>query len=292
MDSERERSVSPSSDGPHAQAARAHSSHSEEKNNDDVVNDTTIVIDLSSLPNFGDGQKQECFKNTLMPAKLYGKNYNIEDFLDGRLSASEKLQPAWQKWLRNVDLAAEISNKDVLAVITADLGEQKKKVDQILGIHYSTLKTIIEKHYVKRSKLTDMSSDKDRRFLHLLVNCNDYYHVKNPEITTYLKNCNCHLEAIRLIEKYGREGTVNTVAIRNFTEFRPNRRFNEIFLFLSQYLGRAIQRKSCTTVFHLSRTSFRVWKQKPLCWKQRKRKEQETLHHAMKMKALVVLLQS
>jgi hypothetical protein len=199
--------------------------------------DTTIIISLASLPNFGEGKKQLCYKDVEMPAKLYGRTQNIEDHVDEKVPHLEHVGVAWQRFVKTVDLDTMISNNKIKEFIIRDFQDLNEQGNGFRYIHFATVKDIFDT-YGKKGKESDLLTTNDRYFLHLLVNYRDFFHVTNPEITIYSKKCNCLSQTIRIIEKYSKNRIVNTDAMRNYSDPRPNRRFNEMLIFISHYFGR------------------------------------------------------
>ena len=52
-----------------------------------------------------------------------------------------------------------------------------------------------------------MSSD-DRVFLHLLVGADKFGDTKTPDLIFYVKESRCHLETVRLIQKFDSRGMI------------------------------------------------------------------------------------
>jgi hypothetical protein len=91
----------------------------------------------------------------------------------------------------------------------------------------------------KKRKGDDILSSADRVFINLLVGAGEIAKTKNPELSFYMRESHCFQETIRLLRKYETETNVDIDLITKHFTPRPNRRFCEILIFISQFFGRA-----------------------------------------------------
>jgi hypothetical protein len=63
--------------------------------------------------------------------------------------------------------------------------------------------------------------------------------MSSPDLTFFIKESHCYTETDRFIKKFVGKNEIDTDVIEKFWNPRPNRRFSEILLFISQFFGRA-----------------------------------------------------
>jgi hypothetical protein len=194
---------------------------SPDENTSDVKFDITIDrkgVTLKDLPQFG-GQDAVAYGNVTMPAKLYGVKGNIQSFIESKLVDDWNITKLWTGWLKQVVLNTVISKKQVRLQVSEELEPQMETVGNSgqLQISFST----------------------DRVFLHLLVGTDDFKYTSSPDLTFYMKESHCYTETVRFIKKFVGKNEIDTDVIEKFWNPRPNRRFSEIVIFISQFFGRA-----------------------------------------------------
>lgn len=209
----------------------------------DVKFDITIdrkSVTLKDLPQFG-GQEAVAYGNVTMPGKLYGVKGNIQSFIESKLVDDYNITKLWTGWLKQVVLKTVISKEEIRLQISEELKPQMETVDNDgqLQISFSTANAIFADHDGKKKKDNDILSSSDRVFLHLLVGTDDFKYTSSPDLSFYIKESHCYTETVRLIKKFVGKSEIDTDVIKKFWNPRPNRRFSEILIFISQFFGRA-----------------------------------------------------
>jgi hypothetical protein len=199
------------------------------------------LVDIEDLPQIG-GQKVPAYGDVMMPAKLYATKTNIQSFIESELVEDWNITHKWWEWLKKVDLKSAVEKKEVVSLLRLEMKAQKKNEKSTKGglqISFSTANSIFADYDGKKKKQNDLLSRTDRAFLHLLVGADEFGDTKTPDLAFYLKESCCHYETVRLIQKFDTEGKVDVALIEHHWNPRPNRRFCEILIFISQFFGRA-----------------------------------------------------
>ena len=209
----------------------------------DVKFETTIDrkgVTLKDLPQFG-GQDAVAYGNVTMPAKLYRVKGTIQSFVESKLVDDWNITKLWTGWLKKVDLNTVISKKQVRLQVSEELKPQMETVGNSgqPQISFSTANAIFADHDGRKKKENDILSSSDRVFLHLLVGTDDFKYTSSPDLTFYIKESHCFTETVRFIKKFVGKNEIDTDVIEKFWNPRPNRRFSEILIFISQFFGRA-----------------------------------------------------
>ena len=176
-----------------------------------------------------------------MPSKLYGSKANIQKFIESKMASEWNITEMWTAWLKKQDLKTILKKEEIQKLVCEELESQLKTVDDegVLQFSFSHAYQIFNDYDGKKKVQGDLLGSEDRVFLNLLVGADEFGESKNPELIYYVKEAHCHLEAVRLIHKYDTRGQVDIDTIEKFWDPRPNRRFCEILIFISQFFGRA-----------------------------------------------------
>jgi hypothetical protein len=201
-----------------------------------VINE---CLKLSDLPQWG-GSLQQCYNKVKMPAKLYTGKENIQQFTDEHLCNPYQVDATWHKWVMASNVVEFIGKRYAVQMIEPELRPQGKSgPNQVASINITTATNIFDTFDGKKKKEKDILSDDDRTCIHLLVNTGDFSALTHLDLIPYVREARCLENTLALINKYNKNKEVDTGLIRSHWPARPNRRFAEILIFISQFFGRA-----------------------------------------------------
>ena len=197
-------------------------------------------VSINDLPPIGE-KRSVTYGAVSMPSKLYGSKANIQKFIESKMASEWNITEMWTAWLKKQDLKTILKKEEIQKLVCEELESQLKTVDNegVLQFSFSHAYQIFNDYDGKKKVQGDLLGSEDRVFLNLLVGADEFGESKNPELIYYVKEAHCHLEAVRLIHKYDTRCQVDIDTIEKFWDPRPNRRFCEILIFISQFFGRA-----------------------------------------------------
>jgi hypothetical protein len=233
--------------GKDSEASGSSSNDDDEDNNANAHDNVNLeimmdrkLLSIKDLPRIGESIKV-AYGDVKMPGKLYTTKKNIDVFVESKCVDEWKITKKWTGLLDEVDLKTVIEKKEVRSIVFAELEAKKKDTHKKgkMQLSFPTAYSIFSDYDGKKSKNIDILSNADRVFLNLLVGADEFGDTKTPDLVLYIKESRCHEETVRLLRKFDIKRKVDHDLIEKHFNPRPNRRFCEILIFISQFFGRA-----------------------------------------------------